>query len=472
MVIILSLMLGSSIFLFLSYFRLGVQLPSIKSRKKILRLKGTHKIVKFLEFLSLKKKYDTTIKNNNRIPISINSNYDYFPYNENTKTSEFFSNDIIQRLPFVSIIIPVRNEEKFIERCILSILAQDYPCFELIVVDDHSTDRTLRIIKDIKDNKNYKSIGLPVDRLKIISLKDKPVGWTGKTWASEQGFLESKGNVLLFTDGDTNYVSNDVISQSVFHMQKYNLDVLTGIPSSEKLSNFWSKISIPFWESIFSLFGVNSSKVNDPKSKVAFLIGCFFLIKRTVFLEIGTFNSVHDAIQEDKAMGVIIKERGYKLKLVKLQEMVYTLWADDLKTLWYGIGRTLAPLVIKNKTKIFFNLFILFFATVLPFILLPFLIINFYERYFNSLIITMDFNLCILIINLIPCVMLLMLFSLKCREYKITILYSLTTLFASLFVFMASIYNVIPLLLNGKTRSILWQGRYYTYNKNQQGFTI
>ena len=62
-----------------------------------------------------------------------------------------------KEFPFVSVIVPVRNEEEYIERCLLSILSQNYPYFELIVVDDNSTDNTLKIIKDIKNKKNYKS---------------------------------------------------------------------------------------------------------------------------------------------------------------------------------------------------------------------------------------------------------------------------------------------------------------------------
>ena len=86
----------------------------------------------------------------------------------------------------------------------------------------------------------------------------------------------------------------------------------------------------------------------------------------------GTFESVHQEIQEDKALGILIKERGYKLRLVKLKDMVYTLWADDLVTLWHGIGRTVSPLVMKNKLKIIFNLLVIFFSCVLPFILFPY----------------------------------------------------------------------------------------------------
>lgn len=262
-------------------------------------------------------------------------------------------------LPFVSIVIPARNEEKYIERCIKSLLNQDYSRFEIIVIDDNSTDGTSKILKNIKDNKSSKAEAeaeaestLSIDRLKIITLKDKPDGWTGKTWASQQGFLESKGEILLFTDADTYYSKRDIISQAVLYLQREKLDVLTGIPTSEKLTNFWSKITIPMWDFISILFGVGSvAEVNNPKSKIAYLMGSFFLIKRKVLVNIGTFESVHDAIQEDKALGIIIKSSGYKLRLVKLKDMVYTLWSDDLKTLWHGIGRTVAPLVLKTNSK-------------------------------------------------------------------------------------------------------------------------
>ena len=168
----------------------------------------------------------------------------------------------------------------------------------------------------------------------MIILKDKPYRWTGKTWASQKGFLSSKGEILLFTDADTYYSKRDTILQAVLYMKREKLDVLTGIPTSEKLTNFWSKITIPMWDLLGILFGVGSvAEVNDAKSKIAYLMGSFFLITRQVLINIGTFESVREEIQEDKALGIIIKERGYKLRLVKLKNMVYMLWADDLVTL-------------------------------------------------------------------------------------------------------------------------------------------
>src|ERR687889_37069 len=83
---------------------------------------------------------------------------------------------------------------------------------------------------------------------------------------------------------------------------KERLDVLTGVFSPEKLSNFWAKITIPLWDFVSILFGIGSGDVNNPKSKIAYLMGSFFLVRRKVLADIGGFESVHDEIQEDKAL--------------------------------------------------------------------------------------------------------------------------------------------------------------------------
>jgi chlorobactene glucosyltransferase len=110
--------------------------------------------------------------------------------------------------PFVSIVVPARNERDNIKKCLLSLLAQDYPNFEVIVVDDNSTDKTLKIVQDIKSKGRgpREDKSLPIDKLKIISLTEKPDKWTGKTWASEQGYLQSAGTILLFTDAETHTI--------------------------------------------------------------------------------------------------------------------------------------------------------------------------------------------------------------------------------------------------------------------------
>ena len=470
-----SIMILSCHYLNLLSSRSRLLIPIIKSNQK-----------RFFRNKNLKSRKDDSYHSilNNGYPMGrINKNKD-IPFlsnhcfdtdKDNKENNGYSANNLLTNFPFVSVIVPARNEEKYIERCLLSLLSQDYPNFEIIAVDDNSSDNTLKIMKDIKNKNNKKkNTGLLPDKLKVISLKSKPDGWTGKTWASEQGYLQSKGTILLFTDADTNYVCRDVILQTVLFMQKEGLDVLTGVFSPEKLSNFWAKITIPLWDFVSILFGIGSGDVNNPKSKIAYLMGSFFLVRRKVLADIGAFESVRDEIQEDKALGVIIKKRGYSLRLVILKEMMYTIWADDLVTLWGGIGRTLAPLVMKNRFKVISNLFIIFFATILPFVLFPVTLSIAVERLSLIPIYQAPFNIYLYLplLNLIPCIMVFISFSAICKVYKVKSFYSLGSLFAAIFVISACTYNIASLMVFGKTSPIIWQGREYIYNKEQSGFTI
>ena len=235
-------------------------------------------------------------------------------------------------LPLVSVIVPARNEQDNIQRCLLSLLAQNYPSFEVIVVNDSSTDYTPEIVRKIKISRIKQKEGdksLDTDRLKIITVTEKPEKWTGKTWASEQGYLHSTGNILLFTDADTYYMRKDTIYEAVSYMQDQELDVLTGIGFIE-LRDFWSKVTMPLWNLFSILLGSNTGAMNDPKSKVAYLVGSFFLIRRQVLEEIGTFRSVKNAIREDAELGLLLKSTGYSMKIVRIDNGISGLWSRDL----------------------------------------------------------------------------------------------------------------------------------------------
>lgn len=137
---------------------------------------------------------------------------------------------------------------------------------------------------------------------------------------------------MIFTDADTCYINPDTINSSVSYFQSENLDVLTGFPFLE-FRDFWSKMVNPVWKLIGTLFGYNPLDINNPKSDAANLMGCFIVIKRKTFEEIGTYETIRNNIKEDEALGVRAKQMGYKISAVRMDKSVTALWSKDLQTL-------------------------------------------------------------------------------------------------------------------------------------------
>jgi chlorobactene glucosyltransferase len=395
-----------------------------------------------------------------------------------TVTNEHFSNGF----PFLSIIVPARNEEQTIENCIKSLLAQNYPHFEVIAIDDNSTDNTLSILIDIKEKvsqskpssqESLLSSSSPslltssspsttnTTKLKVISLKDKPQDWKGKTWAMQQGYLQSKGDILLFTDADTTYISTDALLLTVSYMQKEKLDALTSIFFIE-LRDFMSKTVLPLWDIFSIIFGRDASKMNNPKSKVAYLLGAFIMIKRKVLEDIGTFESVRDAIQEDKVLGEHLKYRGFKVKIIKTYDLISALWSRDPYTLWYGIERTLAPIIKANKLKVSLNLLILFFMTVLPFLALPYTI--WLANVNKEQLILFDdkgvsYSVFLFYLNISVCIIVVAAIAAKdIAKYKISPIYSAFVVLSSFFLIVAYLNALLKFGLNHQ-KPIPWKGR-------------
>ena len=368
--------------------------------------------------------------------------------------------------PFVSVIVPARNEQDNIERCILSLLGQNYPNFEVIAIDDNSTDNTLDIMQNIKSRET----NLQAKTLMILSLTDKPDDWTGKTWASQQGYLKSSGNVLLFTDADTYFSSTDTILLTILYMQKKDLDVLTGIPHIE-LRDFWSKITMPVWNHFSILLGANTACMNNPKCKAAYLNGSFIMINRKVFEEIGTYQSVRKAIQEDKSLGVRIKEAGYSMKIVRIDKIMSALWSRDLHTLWHGIGRTLAPM---NRLRIVMNLLIIFFMVMLPFLITIYtLSIAVIQQQFEFVSLLQfhidDFHSIVLFLIVVSSIIVIAATAIKdVKKYKIIPIYSLLSFLGAIFLMAGYIANIIPLLISDKVKSIVWRGRKQRYSRKEE----
>lgn len=269
--------------------------------------------------------------------------------------------------PKVSVILPARNEEDFIAKCLSSLLDQDYENYEIIAIDDRSEDKTGQIISSFAE-KNSKIIH--------VTAEPKPEKWTGKNWACFEGFKKSTGDLLLFTDADTRH-SKKMISLSVSHLTSENLDALTAIPKMRCL-DFWTRITLPML-STFLHTRFSALRVNDPSKKTGYFFGSFFIIRRKTYESVGTHEGVKGELVEDGALGKKVKESGFKLKMVRAEHLLEAVWARDLSTLWHALKRLIIPLYLQNK-KIAIGIF---FA-VLFLLFMPFPILVYATSFANS----------------------------------------------------------------------------------------
>lgn len=203
--------------------------------------------------------------------------------------------------PKLSVIIPARNEEDNIERCVLSILKQDYDDLEVIIVDDNSTDNTYNIITGIA--KKYKN------RLKIVKNKKLPEQWMGKNWACHNGYLASNGEVLLFLDADTYFIDDKALKKSVTELTDNNIGLLNCIPY-QKTVTISEKAILPI---IFWIINTGfSHSVNKKTPHFAFAIGMFMMFSRQSYEAIGGHKEVKSCVIEDIELSKNIVRKGLK----------------------------------------------------------------------------------------------------------------------------------------------------------------
>jgi cellulose synthase/poly-beta-1,6-N-acetylglucosamine synthase-like glycosyltransferase len=257
--------------------------------------------------------------------------------------------------PKVSVILPARNEEMFIEKCINSLLDQDYKNYEIVAIDDMSDDNTVEMIKEIA-KKNPKVIH--------VQAAPKPEKWIGKNWACIEGFKASSGEMLLFTDADTVHTKK-TISLAVDHLLSEELDALTVVPKMLCL-DWWTKITLPVL-STFLHTRFSALRVNDPSKKTGYFFGSFFIIKRKTYESVGTHESVKSEIVEDGALGKKVKEQGFKLKMVRGEHLVEAVWARDRTTLWHALKRLMIPLYIQSSKMAIGIFFAVLFLLFVPF---------------------------------------------------------------------------------------------------------
>ena len=343
----------------------------------------------------------------------------------------------------ISVIVPARNEEKLISKCLNSLLEQDYENYEIIVIDDSSEDATADIIKKYAE-KNSKIIH--------VSARPKPKDWMGKNWACMEGYKKATGELLVYTDSDTKYFKN-VLSLAVSHLLSLNLDALTVIPKMLCFDN-WTRITLPML-STFLHTRFSALRVNDPSKKTGYFFGSFFIIKKSVYEAIGTHEGVKHEIIEDGALGKKVKEGGYNLRMVRGEHLLEAVWARNKSTLWNGLKRLMIPLFLQGKI-----IAVAIFVAVLFLLLMPFPILFYSMIFFDnsiSFIILLIFSASASI--LIYCAG----FIDATKGLQLRKIYSLLAPVGS-FIVVAGFFS--GMIQANSTDSISWRGRRYTMKEH------
>jgi chlorobactene glucosyltransferase len=216
-----------------------------------------------------------------------------------------------QRLPKISILVPARNEEANIERCVRSLLSQDYPCFEVLVLDDESTDGTRVVLESLADRES---------RLKVLDGQPLEPGWLGKNWACAQLAMRAAGELLFFTDADTCH-EPQTLRAVVAAMEGEHADFLSGLPRQEVLT--WSeKLIVPFFSWVIYCFTPLMLGYRLKLPALSCAVGQMLVFRREAYQGIGGHQAVRSCIAEDLALARRIKALGYRWRMMQATHLI------------------------------------------------------------------------------------------------------------------------------------------------------
>lgn len=354
-----------------------------------------------------------------------------------------FKNTVIYSLPVkikndppkVSILIPARNEERNLNRCLRSLIRQDYPNFEIIVLDDNSSDGTPQVVRKMAEKDN---------RIRLVNGKKLEKDWLGKSYACWQLSQYASGQYLLFTDADTLHFKNS-ISCALTALLVNKVDALS-IFARQITVTFHERMMVPFGN-FFVLAFMPLTLMRRSKSPLfCTAIGQFMLFKKHVYENIGGHQSVKKEILEDVHISKQVKKYGYKFMIFDGKDNFYCRMYHNFDEVIKGYAKVLAAAFdysIFMQGLVTIMVFLLFLA---PFILLPLGILI--------------FNWPRIIINTI-CIQLIILLVLKVIltfRFKHRFVDIFLQPVSMIYLILISIYSAV---LSKHSAGVYWKGRTY-----------
>jgi glycosyltransferase involved in cell wall biosynthesis len=338
--------------------------------------------------------------------------------------------------PSVSILISARDEAEGLPQCLTALLAQDYPCYEVIVVNDRSRDATAQILDQFaRQNKN----------LRVIHITELPQGWLGKSYAMVKAHQRATGEWLVFTDADVRF-EPDLLRRSLGLVKSKQWDHLSAFFFVD-LVGFWEKTAIGWWF-LSAVSWIEPWRVSDPKSRRYSGSGAFQLLRRAAYEKIGTHQRLAMEVVEDLKLGKLVKEGGFRSGVALSGDLVRLRWYRGLRGIVRGLSKNSFPACNYNLGIFTLNLSLLFTFHLLPYLVLVF------ARGLPQALAGVS-TLVILIVRLYTD-----------RYYRISPLYALTNPLGAALFFYILLRSALVILRRG---GVVWRDTFYPLDELRRG---
>jgi chlorobactene glucosyltransferase len=262
-----------------------------------------------------------------------------------------------KEFPPVSILVPTRNEEKNIRKCLSSLLKQDYPDYEVLVLNDNSTDKTQQILASFNHPK-----------LKIFNGLPLPKDWLGKHWACHQLTQHASKELFLFTDADTHHHPH-TLKYAVSSMLAQKADFISILPKEKTLS-MSELLAIPMIPWSLNTFMPLALAERSKNPSLSASIGQFMLFKRKAYHYIGGYPAIRDQVLDDVTFGKKVKAFGLTWRMFDGTQYLSCRMYRNFKEIFEGFTKNIFAVFKNNIFYFFFAWFILIWVLLGPFAIL------------------------------------------------------------------------------------------------------
>ena len=261
--------------------------------------------------------------------------------------------------PLVSIIVPARNEEADIEQSLTRLLELDYDNYEVIAVNDRSTDRTGEIMERVAAHPTANG------RLLVIHHRELPAVWLGKTHAMWTATNEAQGDWLLFTDADVRFKPESV-RRALAYAEAERADHVVLFPQMI-MKRPGEYMMIAFFQTMF-VFGHRPWKVADPKSRDHMGVGAFNLVRRSTYAAVGTYEALRMEVLDDMKLGKVVKNAGFAQRNVFGADLISIRWANGARGVVDNLTKNFFAVLSFQWWRALISAFGLVFLNLMPFL--------------------------------------------------------------------------------------------------------